>query len=292
MINPVWLRTFCTLVEVGHFTRSAETLNMTQSGVSQHVRKLEEQLSQSLLIRQGKSFSLTNAGDRLYQEGRKLLLSLENLEQQINLDPTHEGIVRIASPGSVGVKLYPQLLALQKCYLGLVIDYRFAPNGDIERLIADQKIDVGLMSTVSNVSDVTLRPIAEEQLLLVTPADMAEPSWDELMSLGFIDHPDGSYHAGQLLGVNYSEFQHRSQFKTSGFSNQINLILEPVSMGLGFTVLPSHAVKSFKEANKLRVHPLVNEVSEVLYLATHTNKFLPNRVKTVITEIERCLCDF
>ena len=43
MINPILLRSFCTLVEVGHFTRSAERLNMTQSGISQHIRKLEEQ---------------------------------------------------------------------------------------------------------------------------------------------------------------------------------------------------------------------------------------------------------
>ncbi|WP_227664755.1 LysR family transcriptional regulator [Marinobacter litoralis] len=34
MINTTWLRTFCTLVEVGHFTRTAERLHMTQSGVS------------------------------------------------------------------------------------------------------------------------------------------------------------------------------------------------------------------------------------------------------------------
>jgi len=291
MISPVWLRTFCSVVEVGHFTRAAETLHMTQSGVSQHVRKLEEQLGQSLLIRQGKSFSLTNTGDRLYQEGRKLILSLENLEQQVGIDPSHEGVVRVASPGSVGVKLYPQLLALQKCYPELVIDYRFSPNSDIERLIADQKIDVGLMSSLSSLSEVNLRSIAEETLLLVTPVDVAEPSWDQLMGLGFIDHPDGVYHADQLLAVNYPEFQHSNQFKRSGFSNQINLILEPVSMGLGFTVLPSHAVKSFKEAHKLKVHSLANEVSEVLYVATHTNKLLPNRVKTVITEIEKCLYD-
>lgn len=54
MINTTWLRTFCTLAEVGHFTLTAERLHMTQSGVSQQVRKLEEQLNTELLVRQGK----------------------------------------------------------------------------------------------------------------------------------------------------------------------------------------------------------------------------------------------
>jgi len=114
MINITWLRTFCTLAEVGHFTRTAERLYMTQSGVSQHISKLEEQLDTDLLIRQGKQFSLTNAGEQLYKEAGEILQRLSNLEQRIGKDPPYEGLVRLMSPGSVGLKLYPQLLTLQQ----------------------------------------------------------------------------------------------------------------------------------------------------------------------------------
>jgi DNA-binding transcriptional LysR family regulator len=289
MINPVWLRSFCTLVEVGHFTRTAEYLYMTQSGVSQHIRKLEEYLGQPLLIREGKRFTLTPAGDRLYQEGHKLMLSLSDLEQQVALDPTHEGIVRVSSPGSVGLKLYPHLLNLQKRYPKLVVEYRFAPNGDIEKLIAEHKVDVGIMTCLSTLDEVSLKAIAEETLLLLTPSNIKKPSWDQLLALGFIDHPDGAYHAGQLLSVNFPEFQSSNQFKRSGFSNQINLILEPVSMGLGFTVLPRHAVGAFKDNDKVNAHPLRHSVSETLYMAMHRHKFTPNRVKTIIAEASDCL---
>jgi DNA-binding transcriptional LysR family regulator len=289
MINPVWLRSFCTLVEVGHFTRTAENLYMTQSGVSQHICKLEEYLGQPLLNREGKRFTLTAAGDRLYQEGQKLILSLSDLEQQVGLDPTHEGIVRVASPGSVGLKLYPHLLNLQKRYPKLVVEYQFAPNSDIEKLIAEHKVDVGIMTCLPTLNEVSLKPISKETLLLVTPSNIKEPSWDQLLALGFIDHPDGAYHAGQLLSVNFSEFQSSNQFKRSGFSNQINLILEPVGMGLGFTVLPSHAVSAFKDHDKVNVHSLTHNVSETLYIAMHRHKFKPNRVKIIIAEASDCL---
>jgi DNA-binding transcriptional LysR family regulator len=56
MINHIWLKTFCTLVDVSHFTKTAEKLFMTQSGVSQHIKKLEKQLDSQLLIREGKTF--------------------------------------------------------------------------------------------------------------------------------------------------------------------------------------------------------------------------------------------
>lgn len=284
MINTVWLRSFCTLVEVGHFTRTAERLHMTQSGVSQHVRKLEEQLGMDLLVRQGKQFSLTDAGQRLYTQARSILLALANLEQQIGDDPAFEGLVRVMSPGSVGLKLYPRLLALQQQHPKLVIDYRFAPNADIEQAIVGYEIDVGFMARVSVFEEVSCQPIAKEALLLVTPAAVTEPSWAAITALGFIDHPDGAHHAGMLLGANYPEFQNSSLFEKKGFSNQIDLILEPVSMGLGFTVLPANAIESFNKPELLKIHHLSHPVEETLYLALRRENPLHNRMNTVITE--------
>ncbi|MGY8872024.1 MAG: LysR family transcriptional regulator [Pseudomonadales bacterium] len=289
MISPVWLRSFCMLVEIGHFTRTAKRLNMTQSGVSQHVRKLEDQLGQPLLIRSGKQFTLTDAGERLYHEGLKIISSLADLEKRVGEDPAFEGIVRLVSPGSIGLKLYPHLLNLQKLHPQLVIDYRFAPNREVEKLIAEHKVDIGFLTTPSTLDEVSFKPVAEEELLLVTPKGVLEPSWQQLMQLGFIDHPDGAHHAGLLLGANYPEFQNSKQFKRAGFSNQINLILEPVSMGLGFTILPSHAVEAFNGTQRINIHQLAKSVSETLYLGTHINKFMPSRVKTVITEAMKCL---
>ncbi|WP_318261510.1 LysR family transcriptional regulator [Zhongshania marina] len=289
MINTVWLRSFCTLVEVGHFTRTAERLHMTQSGVSQHVRKLEEQLGVELLIREGKQFSLSDAGERVYAEAQDILLALSNLEQHVGEDPPYEGLARVMSPGSVGLKLYPHLLALQSKHPKLIIDYRFAPNSDVERAIAESTVDIGFMTSKSVLADVSCIPVAEEPLLLVTPATVEKPNWEALMALGFIDHPDGGHHANLLLGPNFPEFQHCHQFSRKGFSNQIGLILEPVSMGMGFTVLPAHAVEAFHKPEHIKPHPLANPVSETLYLCSRRHKVLQKRMETIIAEARRWL---
>jgi DNA-binding transcriptional LysR family regulator len=287
MINPVLLRSFCTLAEVGHFTRTAEHLCMTQSGVSQHVRKLEEQLGRPLLVRQGKRFTLTDAGQRLYQEAQGIIQSLSNLEQMVGKDPAYEGVVRVMSPGSVGLKLYPHLLKLQQQHPKLVIDYQFAPNFDVEESITENNVDLGFMTSPSTLDEVSFKPVAEEELLLVTPKGLSEPSWEQLLQLGFIDHPDGAHHASLLLGSNYEEFQHSSLFEKKGFSNQINLILEPVSMGLGFTVLPAYAVQAFQKPQLIKIHRLSNPVSETLYLGISHSKPIPSRVNTVIAEAQK-----
>lgn len=289
MINITWLRTFCALAEFGHFTRTAERLHMTQSGVSQHIRKLEDQLDTDLLIRQGKQFSLTNAGEQLYKEAGEILQRLSNLEQRIGEDPHYEGLVRLMSPGSVGLKLYPQLLTLQQQHPKLVIDYRFAPNSDIERALANHEIDIGFMTDVSDEETVSCKSMAQEALILVTPATTVKPSWEYLTELGFIDHPDGAHHAGMLLTANYEQFQHINDFEKKGFSNQIGLILEPVSRGIGFTVLPAHAVAAYPKPELIKSHYLPVAVSETLYLAVRRQHALSNRMHTVIDEVTKWL---
>tara|TARA_R110002049_G_scaffold184840_3_gene353077 strand:- start:2997 stop:3890 length:894 start_codon:yes stop_codon:yes gene_type:complete len=289
MINAVWLRSFCTLVEVGHFTRTAERLHMTQSGVSQHVRKLEEQLGVELLVREGKQFTLSGAGERLYNEAQDILSSLLHLEQTVVEDPPYEGVVRIMSPGSVGLRLYPHLLALQREHPKLIIDYRFAPNATIESAIAESATDIGFMTSKSTAADVHCTPVAEEPLLLVTPATTEAPDWEVLIDLGFIDHPDGSHHANLLLGGNYPQFQHIQQFPARGFSNQIGLILEPVALGLGFTVLPAHAVAAFAKTEQIKIHTLSAPVSETIYLCSRRNRAVQKSVETVVAQARRWL---
>ena len=284
MINVVWLKTFCMLVEVGHFTQTAQKLCMTQSGVSQHIAKLEAQLGVLLLHRSGKQFSITEAGTRLYAQGNSILASLSAIEQDVVEDPFDEGVVRIMSPGSVGLQLYSKLLDVQSAHPKLCIDYRFAPNKDIQRALCESQIDLGFMSIRPDAGEVAYELIAHEPLLLVTPANVKNLSWQILSTLGFIDHPDGAHHAGLLLSANFEQFQHSDLLIKKGFSNQIGMILEPVSKGFGFSVLPAHAVAAFDKPIAIRVHQLPVEVTEPIYVCTQRKPSVPSRVKHVKDE--------
>ncbi|MBA6232629.1 MULTISPECIES: LysR family transcriptional regulator [unclassified Colwellia] len=277
MINLAWLKTFCTLADVGHFTQTAEILFMTQSGVSQHIKKLEAQLDTLLLTREGKSFSLTDPGIKLRQRGEILLKTSADIEASIKQDDAFIGIIKVSTPGSVGLKLYPYMLDIQQHYPALVIDYTFAPNKRIEQDLIERKIDLGILTELSRSPLLLNEKIAIEPLVLVTPSRVKRVNWQVLTSLGFISHPDSAHHAQQLLSKNYSEFEHTSQFDHKGFSNQISLILEPVSRGLGFTVLPLHAVNAFPDQNKINIHYLKVPVNETLYLCQNRHSFETKR---------------
>lgn len=131
---------------------------------------------------------------------------------------------------------------------------------------AKDLVDIGFMTRASTLIEVDCRPVATEPLLLVMPASFAKPSWEDLVRLGFIGHPDGGHYAGLWLAANFPEFQHSNLFEKKGFSNQIGLILQAVSIGLGFTVLPAHAVEAFKKPELISSHRRANPVSETIYL--------------------------
>lgn len=289
MINPLWLRSFCTLLEQEHFTRTAERLHMTQSGVSQHLRKLEEHLGVTLLERSGKQFVVTDAGKRAYADAKPIVSALESMAQRVANDPPDAGLVRVVSPGSLGLTFYPKLLRLQQQHPALVIDYRFAPNDAVHQAVADDAADIGFATDTSSDERLSYQRIAQESLLLVTPADVEKPDWRVLNELGFIDHPDGAHHAELLLRPNFTEFESIHSLPKTGFSNQIALILEPVALGLGFTVLPAHSVKAFHRQRAIRKHELTEAVSEPLYQVCRSGWPMPNRVSTVCDEALRLL---
>lgn len=50
-------------------------------------------------------------------------------------------------------------------------------NTDVEESISEYGVDIGLMTTPSTMDNVSCKPVAEEALLLVTPAEVEDSSW-------------------------------------------------------------------------------------------------------------------
>lgn len=91
MINSKFLNTFLNLVEVGHYTKTAKLLNMTQSGVSQHIDKLEQSIGKTIINNTGKKFELTQAGHLLYKYAVDIRDREQELVSQIGHDYPYEG---------------------------------------------------------------------------------------------------------------------------------------------------------------------------------------------------------
>ena len=67
------LRAFVTVAKIGHLTRAAEALHVTQPAVTGQIKALEEQLGIALFDRRPGRIMLTRAGERLLPDAEKVL---------------------------------------------------------------------------------------------------------------------------------------------------------------------------------------------------------------------------
>ena len=77
MYDPELLRTFVAVTQSLSFTRAAEALGIRQPTVSQHVRRLEEQVGRPLFVRDTRSVALTSDGEALAGFAREILAAHE-----------------------------------------------------------------------------------------------------------------------------------------------------------------------------------------------------------------------
>jgi len=292
MISTQWLQTFITLVEVGHFTQTAEKLFMTQPGVSQHIKKLELQTGTPLLQRFGKRFELTPAGETLYRYGCRRRDEESALYQELQNDDPFVGECRLACSGALATYLYPHFLRHQQEHPDLTIQLEAAPNKRILDNLNTNQIELGIITQKVSSAELEQEAVGVELLCLVVPAGMgnSEVNMEQLNRLGFINHPDGEHYVSQIIQANFdSKFNSIETLNVAGYINQLNQILLPVSLGLGYTVLPEKAVNSFPEQSGIHVVSLNKPVYEKLFLIRKKYRPLPKRYEYFTHQIHQLL---
>ena len=110
MLDLELLRSFVSVVDAGGFTRAGERVHRTQSTVSQQIKRLEEDVGQPLLNRNGKEVTPTEAGERLLSYARRLLALAEEA-RDVLARPGNEGAVRLGIPEDFAAYRLAKLLA-------------------------------------------------------------------------------------------------------------------------------------------------------------------------------------
>ncbi|WP_118132742.1 LysR family transcriptional regulator [Oceanicella sp. SM1341] len=287
MLNATWLETFATLCDLGHFTRAAAALNMTQPGVSQHVKKLEARVGQPLLTRDGKSFTLTPAGEAVLAIARRRRAEENTLKAELQHDDPDRGRVSVACSGSLALLLYPRFMELMAGAPELSLVLEATPQSGVLEGVVSGRFDLGIVDHSPNHARLEGESVGQDELCLLLPAGPTGPeSLADLDTLGFIAHPDGFSHADDLLGANFpDEYPGADRLRQRSFINQIGQIPDPVMRGLGYTILPRSGLDAHPGRARLKVMPLRVPVRHELWLVRRRNRVLPARAGRIRSEI-------
>lgn len=147
MFNLHKLDVFLRVAEMGSFSGAAESLLMTQSAVSHHIRDLERHLGSQLFERNQRGVTLTESGKKLRHYGLQIADLIATAEQEItDLSQIESGEVYVGSTPGIGATLLPDCIVLfRQKFPKLSVVMQTGTSATIIELLQAGKIEIGII---------------------------------------------------------------------------------------------------------------------------------------------------
>lgn len=245
---------FCKVIECGSMRAASEALSMTPSAVSQYITQLENELEVALIYRSTRRLSLSEAGERYYQHGKRMLMAAEDAEDAIyEVKHSLEGEIRISA--TVGIASHPLAQGLKEILdnnIGLSITV-IANDKSID-LVAEH-IDIAVRVGEPEESNFIYHALgklaksiyASPEYLKkhsnpVLPSDLKKHYWLKHLS-------QGKFSDISLTHSNNETFHYQPKYRMR--FNDINALTSHVQAGYGMAILPDLEVQHLIKAGML-----------------------------------------
>jgi DNA-binding transcriptional LysR family regulator len=237
MLDLDLLRSFVSVVDAGGFTRAGERVHRTQSTVSQQIKRLEENVGQPLLVRNGKDVTPTEAGERLLSYARRLL-SLAEEARDVLTRPGNEGAVRLGIPEDFAAYRLAKLLAsCTRSRPGLRLHVRADQSLTLRRDLERGELDLALLKRdAGEKGGIAMWP---ERVHWVT--SRSHPIDLHMSSLPLIGFPGGCLYRARAIHALESAGRGWHMAYTS---SSLAGIQAAVAAGMGLSILSEMAIQS------------------------------------------------
>jgi DNA-binding transcriptional LysR family regulator len=281
------ISTFIRAAELGSFNKVAEAQGTTPQAVSKTIRQFEQHLGVRLFHRTTRNSSLTEEGQRLLESIKPSLDGVVGaLNRARSAAREDEGVIRVATSGSMGRKMLMPLLAeFQQTYP--LVQFDLLQEDGFADLVGD-RIDVGFRGgNPPDAQVVSRRLFPVQQIVCATPAYLAKHgvprTLDELRAhrcTGYRQPGSGRPMAWEFEIDGGTVFHH---VQAVLLSNDPETEMHAVLAGMGIGQIDS--INGAAAIRDGRLKPLlVDQVSERmgLYLYFAQRADMPGRVRRFI----------
>ncbi len=237
------LRYFVAVARTGSFTRAAESCFVSQPSLSQQLKKLEEELGESLVHRMRQQATLTESGKRFLKRASRILREVEearrDAESHRNLI---RGEVRIGViPTAAPFMIPPALREFAREFPGVRGTVVEEPTVKLRELLTHCELDLAVVSLPIEGASWHVEPLLEEELLLATPpghrlARQEKVALDDLRDEQFVlMKPTHTITRRIVEATTRAGFQPKTAFRTS----QLITVESLVGAGMGISLFPA-----------------------------------------------------
>ena len=237
---------FVAVADHQHFTRAAEALHIAQPSLSQQIRKLEEEIGNTLFERTRGQVTLTEAGQHLLPHARALLARSAEAERELaELANLERGRLRLGALPALSASMLPPLLvAYHARHAGIAFELHEAPTITLLRQLEHREVDLALTALPTTHGYLGSLPLGQELLSFAVAPDHRLAHRDsvnpaDLREEPFILWSEGSAVRDLTLRI----------CRQAGFEPKVVLecaywdtICSMVAVGLGITLVPEQSL--------------------------------------------------
>lgn len=243
-MNILKYMAFIRTVEYGSFTKAAEMLNYSQSGISRMIHDLEQEWKVILLERSRAGVRLTSDGMKLLPHAKSLCDEYLKLQMEVDeLNGLQSGLIRIGTFSSVATHWLPNIIReFQKDYPNIDYELLLGDYTEIEAWIADGRVDCGFLRLPANPDYETIF-LEQDKLMVILPEDHPLAGCERFPVAALCDSAFMLLEKGAKAEI--SEI-----FERCGLVPKIHFttwddyaIMSMVESGLGISILPQLILK-------------------------------------------------
>ena len=246
------LQHFIALAQEGSFTRAARKVNIVQSGLSNSIKELEEELGSRLVERTTRKVSITETGMLFLQHARATLASLEGAVQAVrSQDGVVRGQLRLGIMQSLGsyLELAPLLKRFRSAFPMVDVTVRVPASDTVPGLLRSGEIDLSFHAIIDKDQwpGIQLIPYMQDPLVAVCPSDhpLASRSSVTIETLSNEIFVDLTRDRALRRLIDKVFAQHHLKRTTAFEVSEIQTAMQFVANGLGVAIVPSAFARSF-----------------------------------------------
>ena len=183
-----------------NLTEVANTLFTSQSGISKHIKDLEDELGIELFVRKGKRFlGLTDPGKELIQIAERMLLDAKNIKKLADqFSQSDHGQLTIATTHTQARYALPEVIrqfknAFPKVHLAI---HQGSPN-EIVDMLKKGEADIGIATeSISQIAELVTFPFYNWHHAIIVPKGHALENKKDVTLEEIAEYPLVTYHEG------------------------------------------------------------------------------------------------
>ena len=257
------LQSFVAVAEQASFTRAAQVLGLAQPALSRHIRSLEVELRQTLLLRNGRGAVTTDAGKLLLEHARGILHQVARAHEDLDqLRGGMSGRVALGLPPSVArVLTVPLTRAFRAELPQAQLSIREGLSADLAESLLNGRLDIAVLYNAQATEGLQRQTLIDEELVLVQarPPGLAEEppppplEWRELAKLALVtpSRPNAI-----RMHLEAEMARHDCQPKVVLEIDGVSAILDLVADGVGCALLSRQAVARSTKPSAYQLRPI------------------------------------